>query len=240
MLRVSTCKLIVNKLKLLSYQTTQERRLEKRGQVSKRPELCSNTKSALKGKCKDVCNLLGNASETWESLMDGQVSGQASVTQISWQTWGVHVCAVKLCQLFWMSENPRHKMSGEKKTKSTVQVRKHWHLFPVSKCHGRELFIGLWLKLTHFQNTDLKMNQKSCVSTPPLHRRGNRHPYSWSDVQTAKQLYTGISGAKARSMIASHSGTLSSRPAALKPTVDLKPTTEHTANLALAYNLNHV
>lgn len=159
-----------------------------------------------------------------ESLMDGQVSDQASIMQISWQTWGIQVCAVKLCQLFWMSENPHHKMSGEKK-KSTVQVRKHGHLFLVSKCHWRELFIGLWLKVTHFQNTDLKMNQRSCVSTPPLHRRGNRRPYSWSDVQRAKQLYNGISGAKARSMIASHSGTLSSRPAVLKPTMDLKPTT---------------
>ena len=52
------------------------------------------------------------------------------------------------------------------------------------------------------------------------------------------QLHNGTNGAKARSMVVSHSSSLSRRPPALKTTVDLKPTTPHTANLALSYSLN--
>ena len=111
----------------------------------------------------------------------------------------------------------------------------------MSTCHRRRLFDCTLVRAdSHFQNTDPKRNQRSHVSLPPLHRGGNWCPSSWRDFQRAKQLHNGISGAKARSMIVSHSSSLSRRLPALKPTVDLKPTMKHTANLALSYSLNHV
>lgn len=52
--------------------------------------------------------------------MDGEISDQASITQIYWWNPSIQVFTVKLFQLFCMFENFDHKMLGEKKAKSTV------------------------------------------------------------------------------------------------------------------------
>lgn len=53
------------------------------------------------------------------------------------------------------------KCQGQKKAKSTAEVRKHWHLSAVSKCQGREFFYWALVKVEpHAQNADFHMTQR--------------------------------------------------------------------------------
>lgn len=47
--------------------------------------------------------------------MDGEISDQASITQIYWWNPGIQVFTVKLFQLFCMFENSDHKILGKRK-----------------------------------------------------------------------------------------------------------------------------